>query len=110
MHGGATCSYLLCTTYIRRVFNEQISRYGPANARSFVSLCNICRMNGLHRHSLILSVQLHPSRQILPLFVPDAPPLLFPRVLTDDFLLCLSPRKRFIIERMTDTNDLSYIV
>lgn len=33
---------------------------------SFVSLCNVCRMSGLHRHSLILDIQLYPSRQILP--------------------------------------------
>jgi len=62
MHGGATSSYLLCTTHIHRVFNEQISRYGPAETRS-VSLCNVCRMSGLHRH-LPLHAALPPSRQI----------------------------------------------
>jgi len=68
MHGGATSSYLLCTTHIHRVFNEQISRYGPAETRS-VSLCNVCRMSGLHRH-LPLHAALPPSRQICFSLVP----------------------------------------
>jgi len=54
---------VVCTAYIHRVLAEQISRYGSAKTglSQRLSLCNVCRMSGLHRHLLIPDVQLSSS-------------------------------------------------
>jgi hypothetical protein len=75
MHGSATSSVTCCVYRIRlSVFAEQISSCGPAKTEvsCWLSLCNVCRMSGLHigiclctcsyfSLSLSLSLSLSPS-------------------------------------------------